>query len=180
MDVAIVRGMRNVHVKSAASAAILAELVTTRQIGAVAVEGFPGVGKSKFAAEIATLLRWRHIDVDPFLVRSSSTEFADHVDRAGLHEAIGSGHEVVLSGVCLRDVVDIDHVDPLRVYVARVSLDGSRYIWHDGADMQENEETAAEDSPHWLSQRVSGYHRRVRPHVDADYTFLRVEDRAST
>lgn len=166
MDVAVVRGMRNVHVMSPNAAGILADIVTSRQIHSVWIEGFAGVGKSTFAAALAGVLEWRHIEVDALSDPSESMPSPKQV-----REAIGSAIGVVLEGACLRDVVALDHMDPLRVYLARVSLSGGRYLWHDAIEMEERAEKATDDR----FQSIAAYHRRVRPHVDADYTFLRVE-----
>jgi hypothetical protein len=172
MDVAIARGMRTVHVMSPNAAGILADIAASRQIHSAWVEGFAGAGKSSFAAALAGRLGWRHIDVDAFSIDHESVTSSERVDRTKLRDAIGSGTGVVLEGVCLREVVAADHMDPLKVYVARVSLSGNRYLWHDAIEMEDASSAKSTDR---RFQAVAAYHRRVRPHVDADYTFLRVE-----
>jgi hypothetical protein len=172
MDVAVARGMRNVHVMSPNAAGILADIAASRQIHSAWVEGFAGAGKSSFAAALAGQLGWRHIDVDAFSIDDASVASSEGIDRAKLRDAIGSGTGVVLEGVCLRDIVALEHMDPLKVYVARVSLDGNRYLWHDAIEM---EDPGSEKATDRRFQAVAAYHRRVRPHADADYTFLRVQ-----
>jgi hypothetical protein len=177
MDVGSICTMFNVHVLSHNSPEIIAEMVQSRQIESVAVEGFPGVGKSTFAAALARLLRWRHIALDDYHICKESARFTDHVDRARLRAEIGSRANIVVEGACLREAIESIDIDPFRIYLARVSLQGGRYHWHDAIELEAGRRPWPNLSA-WLAEAIDGYHRRVQPHRDADFTFLRIDDHA--
>jgi hypothetical protein len=87
--------------------------------------------------------------------------------------AIRSAAGVVTETVCLRDIPVLADTGPAAViYLARASRPGpATLIWHDGIEI-------GRDDParHWLTARTIDYHKRMQPHVTADYSVARVED----
>lgn len=180
MDARTLTERPRVQLMTADSPASIADAVRTSGLTWVWVEGFPQAGKSVFATRLAEALGWaRVIYLDhmtlPMEKQPDSPRYAEHLDRDRILAAVQSKEPVVVEGVCLQDVVEGMRPDAaLRIYLARVSSPtiGS-LIWHDGIDFLDAE--VPTDRTNWLVVDTSAYHRRVKPHVNADRILVRVE-----
>lgn len=142
------------------------------------VEGFSAAGKSNFALRLAHRTGWQYVELDALTHgrEIESTRYVDHIDREQLAARLGSAEQrtqVIVDGVCLRDVLEqfAPHAKPYVVYVAKVSRNTSHtYTWHDGIWLEQ-----PSDSLPWLHLETNRYHAAYHPYTDADRVFLRVE-----
>lgn len=168
-----------VAILNANSAARVAEAVRASGLPCAWVDGFARVGKSAFAAELAHLLGWRHVNFDGWVsdAELDSESYADFIDDTKVRPLIGTRElraGTVLDGVCLREVLrrfDALDADAFVVYVAKVTDAGDSLVWHDGSHVEDG---PTRDTP-WLVRALIRYHAEVHPYADARQILLRVE-----
>jgi hypothetical protein len=95
------------------------------------------------------------------------------IGRATLSDTLKHYDQVIVEGVCLRESMDMPtHARVTFVYVKRICHMGR---WDDGDDLEKPLEPVAGFAPSRLSLDVWAYHQKFQPHLNADYSFERLE-----
>jgi hypothetical protein len=145
----------------------------------VAVEGFSGSGKTALAKDLSARMDAPLISIDEYLSADPDSivipSYVDRLEQGKLRHAASLASIAVIEGILLRDVlVEIAvRSDLVVVYLARCSQLGTSLIWHDGVRIEDGDGDVGDVG--WLAQSELEYHRRIRPHEDADAVVLRVE-----
>lgn len=160
-------------IKDSAKLAAYCRSVATRF---ATVDGFCGAGKSTLATDLAEQLNWPLISFDDFLPDDSMNvqSYVARLDWDRLARTIRGQANAVLEGAFMREVVQgtVVRAEMTTVYVALCSHPmPERVIWHDGMRIEDGDGPAAD----WLTELETDYHRRWRPHEDADAICLRRE-----
>jgi cytidylate kinase len=148
----------------------------------IAIDGFPGSGKTTVANRMAKAMPAVHVEVDQFLERNRGG-FLTFIDYSSLAEVVrrNSREEVILvEGVCVKAVLArIAIAEDLHVYVKRT---GQHRIWYEGRTFVEFH--SVEDALRYeeslgpvpgLTRDVLGYHYDYQPHKTADIVYERME-----
>jgi len=138
----------------------------------VAIDGWLGCGKTRAASELAPLLGASAVDLDCFLNRDAG--FMHGLRFEQLAAAVeASPRPIVLSGVCIWDVLDrLGLSADIVVYVKRMG----GHLWRDegeilGGDLEVYELGGCPAEP--LYYEVRDYHLAREPHENAHFLFLR-------
>lgn len=89
---------------SGTSIAEIAKQIRRTHASVIAIDGFPGVGKSTLAASLSALLTIRAVHLDDYLAHES-LGFTDHLRYDALQCAL-EHRPVIVEGVCMLDVLD--------------------------------------------------------------------------
>lgn len=136
----------------------------------IAIDGWYGSGKSWLARATARSIGAKWLDLDQLLQKDQET-FADHIDLLALANAVALREPLVLSGICMRDVLArIGKTGALHVYVKRMHLG---YWTHEDEAEGRGRELDELYPPSALEREVRSYHDRCRPHLTADYVYER-------
>jgi hypothetical protein len=145
----------------------------------IAVEGFSGSGKTTLAQDLSAKIEATLISIDEYLSADPDSimnpSYLARLEQGKLRRAASDASFAVIEGILLRDVLgDIaGRSNLVVVYMARLSRVGTTLIWHDGVRIEEGDgDVGGLDS---IAQSELEYHRRIRPHEDADAIVLRVE-----
>jgi broad-specificity NMP kinase len=155
------------------------ETQRTGSVRVIAVDGFPGSGKSTLGAQVAAALDAQVVDFDDFLIRDQG-EFISALKLTDLATAMDADQGlVVASGVCMLLVLLRLQIKPdLLVYVKRMAIWG----WADQDEVEGDEAegatiiTGSNLDHHPLDLEVHRYHRQFRPQDVADVVLERLED----
>jgi len=164
-----------------------------RRIG---VDGVQGAGMAHLAQELAQALDCPALDVDDYLYRNQGG-YVDFIDYPALSAALAAIPTLVLSGLCLREVLaNMDAELDAHIYIKRIRhgqwADEDVCVFPDGVDaaienlarrsalisdfFDERSQFASHDgeetSPE-LSDEVMRYHDTHQPHEFADLVFER-------
>jgi hypothetical protein len=145
----------------------------------VAVEGFSGSGKTTLAKDLSARMDAPLISIDKYLSDDPDSivipSYVARLEQGKLRRAASHASIAVIEGILLRDVLAeiAGRSDLVVVYVARCSQLGTSFIWHDGVRIEDGDGDVG--GIECLAQSELEYHRRIRPHEDADAVVLRVE-----
>lgn len=139
---------------------------------AVYIDGGLGAGKSTLGEKLAGLLRWTWLDFDCDHIIDPPSDppvsYGEQVNASKLAAALAAAGPAVISGACMRDVLERlpDRPDGLHVYVSPTSFFPT-------PDPVSAYEDGNAHLPKSRAQRdVAEYHRRVRPHSRADLIYV--------
>lgn len=153
----------------------LAVALADRPEPIVAIDGWDGAGKSTLAREVATRTGRKHIDLDDLLLRRQADAYVEHIDLKGLASAVASGGQLVLSGICLRQILEAAGITLpcVHVYVRELNYG----LW--GAQSESNgpdpegQRFDARFPPSAVRVEIRNYHAAWRPHLRADFIYDR-------
>ena len=148
--------------------------IATVGAGLIAIDGWHGSGKSYLARAASVCLDVPRFDLDSALKREQDG-FVDHLNLARIDSVIAAGPRLILSGICMREVLDRLGRPPvvMHIYVQRV---------HHGLWTHEDEATGSPGDyelidqacpPGALEIEVRAYHAKWRPHEQADVILQR-------
>lgn len=159
----------------------LVEELRPIRAGLISFDGCDGAGKTTLAEEISSALRRPVIDLDKF-VAPETGEFVHALDLVTLVQeldsALASSPVVLLSGVCMRQVLEtINSNAVVSIYVQRntqAGLPGDI----DYIDVESEVEASADVLELFdeLNLEVYAYHRAYRPRTKSDLIFIREAD----
>jgi len=148
--------------------------------GAIAgLEGFCGSGKTKLADQLGAQVPMYVCHVDSFAKKfDQPPPYTECLDLTALRRALEQREEsrpTFVEGICLRDVLALVDLSPaIFVYLKRIGQNG---LWYDGLRLEDFEAgqpiPGDMDEPHRSDLE---HHARVRPHVQAELIYERVED----
>jgi hypothetical protein len=159
----------------------LVRVAQTKGWRRIGVDGVNGAGKSTLAIRLADALGKPHVDVDAF-VEKGQGGFGEFVAYWPLHAA-ASGADIIISGVCLRDVLARSGLDvDAHVYVKRMQhgqwADDHTCVFPEGVDvaiarLEDLIARLTPDGPPEVIIEIMRYHDKARPHETADVVFER-------
>ncbi len=151
------------------SASELARRLSRFQGGLIAIDGYPGVGKSTVAHELATRLRVQCVHLDDFLLRNRGA-FLKYLRYEQLSSALHQ-RPLVVEGVCLLAVLDrLEVIPDVVVYVQ--ALDSTSQQSKNAAIASGDIARGSSGQGDGLSQEVAEYHRHFRPVEKADIIYI--------
>ena len=150
----------------------------------IAIDGWPGAGKTFLAETLARALEIPTFDLDSYVLKNQG-EYLERIKFDELKESINNaGDQFILSGVFILDVfAKIELKANLHIYVKQMSKTG---FWNheeysesaDGEDpFQEIDQIAGTSGSLALERAVRDYHLARHPHCDASIIFHRIEIR---
>jgi hypothetical protein len=152
------------------ASALAAALAASPLTDPIAVDGWFDAGKTTLAQELAFLLGRVCLDLDSFLGHPKG-EFIRTLDIGALAEALGSSPPLVLSGVCMLEVLaQLERPATTLIYVKRMAAWG----WID-EDEASGQAMFGEPGPSQEVLELRRYHVRHRPWTKAEYVFERPE-----
>ncbi len=166
-----------------------------RRIG---IDGADGAGKSHLARQLSEVLGYPVLDLDDYLFKNQGG-FVPFIDYPALVAALKSMPEMILSGVCMREVL-ANAGSPLdaHIYIKRMRhglwSDEHACVFPDGVEatietlsrqtallsrfMDERPDDPSQSSERSepdLSEELMRYHDQYEPHETADIIYERLD-----
>ena len=137
----------------------------------IALDGWYSSGKSWLGRTVAFCAKRTWIDLDDLLKRDQRA-YVDHLNLAQLQAEIDRGSGIVISGVCMREVLSrIRPPATVHVYIKRMT----RHGWAEEGEAEgKSSSVDLIIPPSALELEVRRYHSAWRPHERADVIFERM------
>jgi hypothetical protein len=147
----------------------LASCLARSRGGLIAIDGYPGAGKSTVAREVAARLGVQCVHLDDFLLRNRGS-FLKCLKYAELAASLHS-RPLVVEGVCLLAVLDrIGVIPDVVVYVRAVDATNQRS--KNAGIVKGGTARSSPGREGGLAEEVADYHRDFRPIAKADIIYI--------
>lgn len=147
----------------------------------IAIDGFPGSGKSALARKLSDRLGWQVVGADDYLNRNRGG-FVEHLRLEELNSDLERRKPCVFEGLCaLQTLESVNRKPDLLVYVKRMSA----YGWAEGPDLEDfaaapelQQVRVLPTTPIQLALRslwveVCSYHLKFEPQYQANIVYER-------
>jgi hypothetical protein len=104
----------------------IVEILKSSSLKVLAVDGFPGAGKSTLANFIAEKLNWQHINLDDYIEKHQG-QYINSMQNYKIIDLINTQKvPVIIEGLCLLQILQINNIDyDFLIYVKKISLSGN-------------------------------------------------------
>lgn len=136
----------------------------------IAIDGWHRSGKTWLGRSAASVMKRNWLDLDRLLERKQDA-FVDCLDLSGLREATQNGGPLILSGVCMREVLArVGNPEAIHVYVKRMHLG----YWTQEEEVRgHSSDIDKHFPPGALELEVRSYHELFKPHEKATFIYER-------
>ena len=145
----------------------------------ILIDGATGSGKTHLAMQLSKDLSGIRVSTDCYILPEIGGSYLNRLAFEFMSDDLTRLQKVmpmiIFEGICARDVMEkLNSNWNFSIYLKKIANSG---LWHFEYNLEEfqNGNKMSEDNPEPFKSDYE-YHGRIQPHLNSDFTFVRIDD----